>query len=224
MICLYSFGKLNEMFSLAALIKGGGPMRVVSLCLFVCLSVCSNQVFAIPVTFDFTVSSSVETQLLSFQVGGIQLDITAADANGVVADVSQTRDGLGVYRGNSDSKVIDGAGVDDLLTLTFQTLVTLQQVLFSSIEEGGDSFLLQVDDGQSFASNLHNALFDFSYLNIAGREFVFSAVLDKADYRIEAMVVDVSEQMPVPTPEPSTWLLLGSGLAGLFFWQRKRSG
>lgn len=191
-------------------------MRVAVLCLFVCQFVFVTQVFAIPVTFDFSVDVSLERPDLFMLVDGVALAITASDANDAVAEISQTDDGLGVYRGNSDSKVLDSGGIDDVLSLSFSELVTLQYVHFSSVE-AGDSFSLLVDGGTGLNSLLTDELFDFSVFALTGNLFVFSAVLDNADYRIRSITVDA----PVPTPEPATWLMLCCGLTGLLCWRRK---
>jgi hypothetical protein len=120
--------------------------------------------------------------------------------------------------------MLDGSSGFDSLTFSFSGLVTLLDARFSYVDSGGD--------GDEFS--LQAGLFNDSYtipevglitnLSISANEFIFGVTDANDDYRIASMIVNFDDQAPVPTPEPSTWLLLGSGLAGLIFWQRKRSG
>ena len=189
------------------------------LCLFVCVVFLASPVQAIPISFNFSSGENLELSSLALQTEGLQLAVAAADAAGAAAVITQTQEGLGVYRGGSDAKALDGYGVDDLLLFSFSSAVRLISVSFSLVE-AGDSFTLLVDGNQYFKAPLLTPYVDFVAGNFVGKLFVFSADEDRADYRIQQIIVD--DLSAAPVPEPSSWMLLSLGVAGLAGFGRFR--
>jgi hypothetical protein len=206
---------------------GGGPMRVVGVCLLFCLFFSVNQAAAIPVSFDFSLASEND----QYQQGELSLQVSAFSVGApdpLAVRVTQTADGLGVSSKPGDDAQLENSGPDDLLQFSFSEQVELLQVVFGLVD-AGDEFLLAVDGQAAFAPT---AIWTDSQLplvdkigsydvSLVGQVFDFSSNDSVDKYRILGMTVDTAG--PVPTPEPSTWLLLGSGVCGLLWWRRKAS-
>ena len=195
-------------------------MRVVVLCLCVCLSVFVSQVFAVPVVFDF--SSSPDAYQT---VSDLSLTIEAASIGRESAEVDwSNRYGLGVAAATDTSGTLDGSASDDVLTFDFGEDVFLQEIVFSWVNYY-DLFELWVADRREAAGLIDDSgakivTYDFSSLGLISDSFSLMAADSNASFRIHSLTVETLGA-PVPTPEPSTWLLLGSGLAGLLCWRKR---
>ncbi|SHJ73304.1 PEP-CTERM protein-sorting domain-containing protein [Malonomonas rubra DSM 5091] len=191
-------------------------MRVVVLCLFVCL-LSVFPAFAIPVTFDFSDSPSD----YYFPKADLTLNVSAG-----LATVTDTSRGLGVDAGGSDSGTLDGDGAFEALWFSFSEKVRLVDASFYWVDVG-DAFAFSLGDGDQFGEvedilriGDKDGFFDFTAHNLSSQMFGIKAS-EGSSFRVTTLTVDFT---PVPTPEPSTYLLFGSGVAGLFFWRRCHSG
>jgi len=216
-------------------------MRVV-VCLCLCLLCLSKMAGATPITsitFDFTLA--VEDFCYQFDDFELQVGAYAEDDDCKIfsAVITQTtNDGLGVASSDSDDGQLENSGPNDILQFSFSRTVTMSKIGFSLVDDD-DEFLLAVDKGSfsdptdiigEHSDRLQEKLYAFS-LNSFGSIFEFKTRDSKDDFRIKFMTVDYvptlssfSEPSPiVPTPEPSTWLLLGGGLVTLFLQRRRFS-
>jgi len=203
-------------------------MRIVIVCLCVLFSI-SSGAMALPVTFDFSSASNS----FEYSSSGLILEVLADsfDATGSLGgNVTWVGgSGLGVEAsGKSDSsKTLDGSGSDDLLTFDFGTKVQLGEITFASVGSTDEVRLLVdgltvFDDylDSSLTTSLNLVTFDFSPLQLFSEKFSLLAIDTNDSFRIKSITVDYNQQS-APVPEPSTWLLLSTGMAGLVYWRRR---
>lgn len=199
-------------------------MRVVVLCLLVCL-VSVGSVFAIPITFDFAGESIANRyyEELSFSQDGLSLAVRAYLVDEFFSvegaeEIAQTSSGLGVYTSGTDSGQLDDSFYKkELLAFSFSETVSLCGLGFV-YGDGDDQFSLLVNGELALTPSVEESWENRGIL--LGSIFALSIVDNSDDWRIKSMTVDVA---PVSTPEPSTFLLLGSGLIGLLFWRKRKS-
>ncbi len=122
------------------------------------------------------------------------------------ADLYQTRRGLGVRSGGSDSSQIDGYGRDEGIVFAFNRSMTLTDAWFGSLGSS-DDWNLSVYDGGSW----HDVLDDERRLNgdFSGSAFQFWADHHDDDFYISGL------RFHAAVPEPGTLLLMGLGLAAV---------
>ena len=203
--------------------------RLVVLCLCICLISFAGAVYASPITFDLSGSSSSNSyhQQLEFSVAGIDLEVQAYLAedpytSGLREDITQTSSGLGVYSGGSDNKHLDDSySKVERLNLLFSQNVSLLEVGFT-YADADDQFSLLVNGADFLIDKAADSWQPAASLE--GRRFSFSIADNSDDWRLKFVAVEEPAPAPepaVPTPEPATWLLLGSGLGGLVYWRKK---
>ena len=130
----------------------------------------------------------------------------------VIEDLEPNLGGLGVLNSLTDSSS-DNIQSGDVLTLVFQTAVSISQLILYSDHEIAD-FNITIN-GTNYAVNDSTLTFDTPLL---GTNFVFGYV--DRQYYVSAMTLD---SPPQNIPEPGTLSLLGLGLGGLRFMARRRS-
>jgi len=192
-------------------------MRVVVLCL--CVFLCEvSGCFAISIPFEFSTTSSTNQYLDSMFISklGVELNIFSEIPN---AQITQKVGGLGVSFTGDNSTTLDGSVGFDSLTFKFSQVVTLLEVRFSYFEVG-DEFALSTANG-NLAMDIPADIGAVD-LSLVDDRFVFSVTDANDDYRIESITIAVDS--PVPAPEPSTWVLLAGGLAGILFWHSRQTG
>ncbi len=198
-------------------------MRIVIVCLCVLFSI-SSGAMALPVVFDFSVASDD----YRYQVDDLLLQVNAFAESSDAFSITQTGSGLGVSSKNEDDPQLENSGPDEFLQFAFSRTVRLEQVVFSLVD-ADDDFILNVDSSKELGqtriwSDTSIELIDkmSSYdFAIEGRLFEFGTWDSKDNFRICGLSVSLPTSDPVPTPEPSTWLLLSTGLAGLVYWRRR---
>ena len=161
----------------------------------------------------------------TFSQDGVEFTATAYDQNNNSQNVHQSRSGLGVYIGGSDSRTIDGSGPDETLKLTFNTPVELISILFGGVDSN-DQYKLLVDgnvfvDDAPVVSSL--VTYGGSVSVRTGTMFEFTIVNSNDNYRLDWITV----QPTISTsnvPEPSTVVLFGSVLFGgsLLRWRKRK--
>lgn len=206
----------------------GGLMRVFIVCLFLPFCFYSSA-FALPVIYDFSTEpdgSQYPSLGLTLGVRGDSFVSTDSIGGKVTWDNGA---GLGVEAiGKVDSsKTLDGSASDDVLIFDFGTDVSLVEIVFSWVGKDDEALLL-VDDVTVFNDYIKPSIegyanivaFDFSSLKFTGAVFGIKAIDSNDSFRIQSLTVD-SPIVPIPSPEPATWLLFGGGLCGFVWWRRK---
>lgn len=190
---------------------------VAALCLAPALALATTP------TFDFyldggsglldTVSNSP-----SFSSGGIGLTVTAKQSSGAAAQVANRWDGLSVSSGTFLETGDISSG--ESLILTFNKVVNLTGLQLSLWDRLIDDATLTVgsktiDLGATSSSGL--IINEFSFSNLSGTQFVIKGNGLLTSFRLAGVTVNA-------VPEPSTWALMGLGLAGLAFARARRRG
>lgn len=190
---------------------------VAALCLAPALALATTP------TFDFyldggsglldTVSNSP-----SFSSGGIGLTVTAKQSSGAAAQVANRWDGLSVSSGT----ILETGDISsgESLILTFNKVVNLTGLQLSLWDRLIDDATLTVgsktiDLGATSSSGL--IINEFSFSNLSGTQFVIKGNGLLTSFRLAGVTVNA-------VPEPSTWALMGLGLAGLAFARARRRG
>lgn len=175
-------------------------------------------------TFDFYLDGGaglIDTvgNSQTFASGGIGLTVTAKQSNGSAAQVANRWDGLGVS-GSSFLGIPDAGEIvsGESLILTFNKVVTLTGLQLSLWDRLIDDATLTVgsktiDLGASSSSGL--VVNEFSFSNLSGTQFVIKGNGLLTSFRLAGVTVNA-------VPEPSTWALMGLGLAGLAFARARR--
>ncbi len=186
------------------------------LCLLSVVWVTGNQAQASPIRFDLFNDSHFNSShdSLEFNRSGIGVRVFAFDEDGRQS-VTIRKTGLGVTSSGDSNKVLDGSGRTESLHFLFTDAVWLREVVFESVDD--DGFTLSVD-GVGDYGMLNLPTDGIADLELLGSRFGFGVTKKGDDYRIKSMLVELAA---VPTPEPATWLLLGSGLAGVWFYRRR---
>ncbi len=197
-------------------------MRIV-----VCLCLCVGLAFpaySLPIIFDF---SSVpddfrESSSFTTAAGGLSLFVEASSDNRDYASITWAQNnGLGVRAETESTVTMDGSGGEDRLLFRFEERVQLLTVGFSAVNDY-DVFELWVEGNEIVdtvidPSGISVSDYDFSALSLLTDSFSVRVSDNDSAFRIKSITVDFA---PVPAPEPSTWLLLASGVSVLLCWRR----
>jgi hypothetical protein len=157
----------------------------------------------------------------NFTSGSLGLTVTALKSNGAAAQVADRWDGLGVVSGTlfEASEITTGESI----VLTFNQTVNLTSLQFSYWENpflgiGGDDATLtgggKVFDLGKTSNTSSGVLNVFSFSNLSGNKFTIKA--DGGSFRLAGVTVAPA------IPEPSTYALMGLGLACMAFVARRR--
>jgi hypothetical protein len=154
----------------------------------------------------------------SFSSGGIGLTVTAKQSSGAAAQVANRWDGLSVSSGT----ILETGDISsgESLILTFNKVVNLTGLQLSLWDRLIDDATLTVgsktiDLGATSSSGL--IINEFSFSNLSGTQFVIKGNGLLTSFRLAGVTVNA-------VPEPSTWALMGLGLAGLAFARARRRG
>lgn len=167
----------------------------------------------------------------TFVSGDLGVTIRAFKADGSQIEVDKRWDGIGASSGFLDpgeltSTIFDAGDKGEYLTLTFNRAVQISSLRFSMWENGlFDSFDHASVSWGSTSASLGNKndngllLKTFSLSGAVGTTFKIQATGDFSSFRLAGI-----NATAVPVPEPTTYALMGLGLAGVALAKRRRQG
>ena len=167
--------------------------------------------------FDFGKLISSTSTAPSFTEGTITLTARGYNASNQQKSVIEGLGGLGVSSSFLDiGTVADG----EYLTLTFNQQVKLTSLTFSSWLDGVDKAVLSWGSNSLTLTNSNNGLLSsvFDLTGVTGTTFKLQASGSLTSFKLDELCA-----VPVTAvPEPSTYALMGLGLAGIGFASRRR--
>ena len=187
----------------------------------------SAPCWAVPIdyTFNLTTPAGPGATLLvsSFEDAAVQIQLSA-----LVGTVQIDTDGAGVISGVGDVLDIEGG---DRLIITPQGFVgpfTFVSAIFGNVDTGGGNSgdeAIPYLDGVAGSTITLPAAFGVHAANLAFNSTVaFQNSDGNDDFRVRQIIIRGEAERTNPVvPEPSTWTLLGVGIAGLA-WLRRRKG
>ena len=196
--------------------------------------------FAGPIFFDFSNVTGSDSHVSSYSqtVGGVTATITGWGYNGssgpngtsydVYLDDGGNMDGIGVYSGYGDADDLDGWGVDEMLLIEFDMLVTMTDIRFLDGDHNysfssGDDFDLWAGGSMAFnetgieANDINGWV---STGNLTASSFWLGADGGNDTFYLQGINVNASSDPQVP--EPGLLALMGLGLFGMGISRRKK--
>ena len=182
----------------------------------------SGSAALIDYTFVLTAPAGPSSTLL---IGSVENAAVQIQLSALAGTVQITSAGAGVLSGPTDNLDIEGGDRLILTPVGFFGPFTLVSVVFGNVDTGsgnsgdqaityldgvaGSAFTLPATPGAHAPNSPFNATVGFQ--NSDGND----------DFRVQTIVIRGDVNGPASVPEPSTWTLIGTGVAGLA-WLRRR--
>ncbi len=141
--------------------------------------------------------------------------------NNYIASLRKTPNGLGTSSGSGDTWYVDGNnnyGFKEGLSFSFSEEVKVTGVSFYGFDRN-DNFDFYAGNTKVLTRALANVA-DVSLNNYTSTWFRLFTTDTNDEYYIKSLTI---ADPPAPVPEPSTFLLLGVGFAGLGIYSRRRT-
>lgn len=156
---------------------------------------------------------------------GLSLTVTAGTTTGCFPTCVITSTALGYGVNNSSggsvadsSLTIDGSGLLDTLTLTFNQVVTLTGITFGEWDNNDDAGIY---NGGTLVTT-YSANAGTATLNTTGTTFQLRATGSNDDFRLQSIEF-TANTLSTATPEPATFAMVGAALVGLGLFTRRRT-
>jgi hypothetical protein len=157
-------------------------------------------------------------------VTGLTIIVTAGTTTfcDLTCIITSTGAGYGVNNSTGgtatdSSPTIDGNGLIDTLTLSFNQIVTLTGISFGEWDNNDD---VGIYNGATLVTT-YSANGGSVVLNTTGTTFQLRATGSNDDYRLQS--IDFTATASTATPEPTTFALMGFALLGVGFFARRRT-
>jgi hypothetical protein len=163
---------------------------------------------------DFNLTGgSGTTSTATFSSGGIGLNVTAWSNDGQ-EDVTFSGGGLGVSTGFFD---LPGIGNNESLTLSFSKVVNLTSLRLAEWDIPDDATLSWAGGSRNLVGDGIVSTDTETLSNVVGQVFTLTGKSGLSTFRLNGLTAVAA------VPEPSTYALMGLGLAGIAAVRRRRA-